>query len=120
MQITAEEIRKITLSDEEITALIEEREKELDYKASEKLMYNAVKANEDVKEELGKLSFYDKQNWLCRTTYLIGYLEAVHLMNEVFKTLLADFVGGGYRVTLFLYRLLQSKYGAIRGGYFYV
>lgn len=95
MQITAEEIQKITLSDEEITALIEERKKELDYKASEKLMHNAVKANEDVKEELDKLSFYDKQNWLCRTTYLIGYLEAVHLMNEVFKTLLADFVGGG-------------------------
>ena len=120
MQITAEEIQKITLSDEEITALIEERKKELDYKASEELMIAAVEANKDIQGELDKMNRYNKTNWLCRTTYLIGYLEAVHLMNEVFKTLLADFVGGGYRVTLFLYRLLQSKYGAIRGGCFYV
>lgn len=95
MQITAEEIQKISLSDEEITALIEERKKELDYKASEKLMANAVEVNEEIKDELKKLSFYDKQNWLCRTTYLIGYYEAIHLMNEVFKSVLADFVGGG-------------------------
>ena len=119
MQITAEDIQKITLSEEAIKDLIESKKQELDYKASEELMIAAAEANKDIQGELDKMSRYDKINWLCRTTYLIGYLEAINLMNKVFKTLLADFVGG-YRVTLFLYRLLQSKYGAIRGGCFYV
>ena len=117
MEITAEDIQKITLSEEAIKDLIESKKQELDYKASEELMIAAAEANKDIQGELDKMSRYDKINWLCRTTYLIGYLEALTLANEAFKLLLADFVGGGYGISLFLYRLLPIKLNALRGCY---
>lgn len=109
MQITAEDIQKITLSEEAIKDLIESKKQELDYKASEELMIAATEANKDIQGELDKMSRYDKINWLCRTTYLIGYLEALTLANEAFKLLLADFVGGGVRNKPFSLQAVTDK-----------
>lgn len=115
MQITTEDIQKIALSDEEIKSLIENKKQELDYSASEELMIKAAEACLDVKEEVEQMNHYDKTNWLCRTTYLIGYLEALTLANEAIKLTLADFVGGGVRNKPLSLQALRDKINGSEG-----
>lgn len=115
MEITVEQLRELIFDEEQKREVAQEQSDRLDYEASVELMKRVMEAFPIQTEERGQVSRLDRILYAVRGAYLIGYMSAIDTLNEATRAFVADFIGGGYTVTLIPYRLIQSLAGRERG-----
>lgn len=115
MEITVEQLQELIFDEEQKREIAQEQSDRLDYEASVELMKRVMEAFPIQPEEREQVSRLDRILYAVRGAYLIGYMSAIDTLSEATRAFVADFIGGGYTVTLIPYRLIQSLAGRERG-----
>lgn len=115
MEITVEQLQELILEEEQIKKIVQTQSDRLDYEASVELMERVMNAFLIQPEEREKVSRLDRIIYAVRGAYIFGYMSAVDTLNDAMRAFVADFIGGGHRVVLIPYRLIQSLVERERG-----
>lgn len=115
MEITVEQLQEFIFEEEQIKKIVQTQSDRLDYEASVELMERVMNAFPIQPEEREKVSRLDRIIYTVRGAYIFGYMSAVDTLNDAMRAFVADFIGGGHRVVLIPYRLMQSLVERERG-----
>lgn len=108
MEITVEQLQELILEKEQMKEIAQTQSDRLDYEASVELMERVMNAFPIQPEEREKVPRLDRIIYAVRGAYIFGYMSAVDTLNDAMRAFVADFIGGGYTVSLIPYRLIQS------------
>lgn len=115
MEITVEQLQELIFEEEQIKKIVQTQSDRLDHEASVELMERVINAFPIQPEEREKVSRLDRIIYAVRGAYILGYMSAVDTLNDAMRAFVADFIGGGHRVVLIPYRLIQSLVERERG-----
>ena len=123
MELTAQQLtEELVISPEVMQEALADMDAQLTHEKAFDILFGIVEESEkDIAEHKAEHGNREpipltKLCWITRQAFIMGFAHGLDLYNEVVKGFIADFFGGGYKLTLIYYRLLKSVFKPQRGG----